>query len=327
MLSKIVNRLNGDKTAMRRINRTKPKPVKRKSRIKKLAKGNASKAQFTACGDSLGAMLTANDRQPERVRLGSEWIHVSALVNGECLRAVGIAHEEEANYVSRPRAADRLLWAIGKAVEAYIRESLIKLFGRENALGRWSCTCGRHHYEGTGNDSLCSNCGQIASRYDEYHILNPETMLTGSPDIVLRRAPGAPWSVIEIKSIKVVPKGGVRNSTPEFHTIMKPVRGHSLQVLAYQKLMRMNGFDVTDEVLVIYGAKDYVMESPYKAFTLQADDEENTMAVDHLMGMAREYAAARKNKKVVARHNLCADANTPKAKGCHCKVSCFSRRS
>lgn len=321
MLNRIVKRMSGDTNALKKA------PLTTTSRIKKLHGGERSGPQFSSCGDTLGAMLTSHDRRPEKVRLGGEWIHVSALVNGECLRAVQIASKEKLDAKVRPRPSDRLLWAIGKAVEAHIRESMIDMYGRHNVLGQWECRCGGLKYTGIGNDKKCKVCSGLATKYFEYHILNEETMLSGSPDLLIRKKEKAPWTVAEIKSIKVVGKGGVRNATPEFHTIMAPVRNHSLQVLSYQRLLRMNGVDVTDDTLVCYGAKDYVMESPYKFFTLDAESPENVMAVDYLFDLAKEYRSAITKKKLLPRIGLCSSCTTTKAKGCPCVTSCFSSRS
>ena len=316
MIEKIKKRMSGDKEAI---------TPKSQSRIRKLQRGSKSGPVFSSCGDNVGAMLTAHDRRPEKVRLGSEWIHVSALVKGDCLRAVQIAAKEDLKALEKPRAADRLLWCIGKAVEAHIRESFITMYGRENVLGQWECKCGNLHYQGVGTEERCDRCEGLATKYFEYHILNEETMLSGSPDVILRSGPQAPWTVAEIKSIKVVPKGGVRTSAPEFHTLMRPSRDHSLQVLAYQRLLRMNGVDVTDEVLVCYGAKDYVMQSPYKFFTLDSEAEENVMALQHLMDLGREYKEALRTEVLLARSHLCPSCTAPKAKSCPCVGSCFSR--
>lgn len=294
-----------------------------------IRKDKAPKTNWEPCGDHLGAALSAHDRKPEKVRLGGKWIHVSALVNGECLRAIQIAHRDDLVAHVKPRPSDRLLWAIGKAVEAHIRGGMITLYGRENVMGLWKCDCGETSHEGFGDGgaSSCKTCKTPLHNYSEYNVKNEDSMLSGSPDILVRKGStkNSPLTVCEIKSIKVVGKGGVRNATPEFHTLEHPVRGHSLQALMYRALLEREGFNVTDEVIICYGAKDYVMESPYKFFTVDGTSDENVLAVESLLTLAEQYAQS--DGKLLPRLGLCPNATTPKAKSCHCTVPCFASRS
>jgi len=327
MLQRIVNRAQGFKGSYRSASSVSggapEKPKKKGQRV--IA---SALPMFSPCGEAVGALLSAHDRKQERVRLGSEWIHVSALINGECLRAVGIAHLEDVTAYEKPRPADRLLWAIGKAVEKHIRDSMIELYGAHNCMGRWQCPCEALDFEGEGDLSRkCGKCGKPASTYSEFNVKHRGTMLSGSPDLLVRREGSRKWTPLEIKSIKVVPKGGVVTGAPDFHNLEAAQRGHVLQVLMYRRLMLETGHEMTDEALVCYGAKDYVMQSPYKFFTIDGEAEENVKAVNHLMKSAKEYALALKSRKVTGRSNLCPNHETNKAKGCHCKVSCFSRKS
>lgn len=318
MLRRIIRRVEKDNGAKK-----KPKGKLKRGGVREIP-------SFTPCGSALGALLSAHDRRKEKLRVGGgDWIHVSSLVNGDCLRANALARMEGFKGEDKPRHADRLLWAIGKAVEKHIRTSMIDLFGPDNCVGLWSCACGKESHKGFGrfDPDRCANCGTLkSSHYDEFHVVDEDHLLSGSIDFVVKPEDDPRLTVVEIKSIKVVPKGGVRNSTPEFHTIESPQRGHALQALLYRKLLELNHHIVSNEVLVAYGAKDYVMESPYKIFEVDATAEENVMAVDNLMAMAKEYADKFREGKLMPRLPACSSCNTSRAKACPMAAACFSRK-
>lgn len=303
--------------------------IKRLNRGRKPeAKPTRTKTLFMPCADHVGSLLSAHARRKDNSRLGGDWLHVSALLGGDCRRAYLLASQENITAEVKPRVADRMLWAIGKTVEAHIREGLIELYGEENCLGRWKCACGQSEVIGVGGSKeRCTNCTTVHKTYDEINLRDEETRLTGSPDFIVRDVNTGLWTVVEIKSIKVVPKNGVQTSAPEFHTLSTPSRSHALQALLYRWLMQRLGYEVSDEVLVIYGAKDYVMESPYKAFSVDGEADQNVMAVENLTAVASEYADAVRAKTLTPRIPQCSSINSTRAKACPCVVSCFARRS
>jgi hypothetical protein len=302
--------------------------AKTPKKLKRLPAIAPNRPQFSPCEDHVGSLLSAHARRKDKSRLGGDWLHVSALIGGDCLRAYLIASKEQVVADIKPMVADRMLWAIGKTVEAHIREAMVELYGAENCLGRWKCSCGKTEFVGIGGDETeCGNCGSGHHRYDEINLRDEETRLTGSPDFIVRNPRTKKWTVVEIKSIKVVPKNGVRNGSPEFHTLEAPQRNHSLQALLYRWLLKRLGYDVTDEVLVIYGAKDYVQESPYKPFSVDGEAEENVIAVNNLVALASEYADAQRKGTLLPRIPHCSSCTTSRAKACPCVTSCFSRRA
>ena len=284
--------------------------------------------QFTPCADHVSSLLSAHARRKDRSRLGGDWLHVSALIGGDCLRAYLIASKEQVVADVKPMVADRMLWAIGKTVEAHLREAMIDLYGAENCLGRWKCACGQSQHIGFGtSDSSCGVCTTLHSKYDEINLRDEETRITGNPDFIIRNRSNRKLTVTEIKSIKVVPKNGVRTSAPDFHTLEAPQRGHALQALLYRWLLKRLGEPVTDEVLIAYGAKDWIQESPYKVFAVNGEAEENILAVDNIIGLAAEYAEAFRNGTLTPRIPQCSSCTTSRAKQCPCVASCFSRRA
>jgi len=306
----------------------KKKTIKRIKRGRNTPTTSPNVSQFRPCADSVAALLSAFARRKTPSRLGGDWLHVSALLAGDCQRAYLLSNQEGIRSDVRPRAADRLLWAIGKTVEAHIRESLIELHGAINVLGRWKCACGKSEYVGRGTeDEPCPHCHTRHTVYDEINLRDEETRLTGSPDCVVWDTETKQWTVIEIKSIKVVPKNGVRTAAPDFHNLNTPTRSHVLQALLYRWLLIRLGYPVSDTVNVIYGAKDYMMQSPYKVFAPSGEAEENVLAVTNLVGVASEYGEAVRTKGMLPRIPQCNKPTSNRAKQCACVVSCFNRRT
>lgn len=278
-------------------------------------------------GDHMASVVSALDRKPERVRIGGEWIHVSYLVAGDCLRAMQLARHLELSAIKKPMAADRILWAIGKAVEKHIRDTVIAATGKHNVFGRWSCVCKSLQYEGLGDDRECCRCGEQANEYSEYLVQDTSMMLSGSPDLLIKvggTKDDPVLMVVEIKSIKVVPKGGVRTSAADFHNLEAPSRTHSLQALLYHGLLRRNGFKVVDNVVVFYAAKDYVTCNPYKPFNVDATEQHNSFSVDALFGMATDYAQMDGTGELLPRLSSCSSTSCSKVKNCPVGAHCFA---
>jgi hypothetical protein len=285
---------------------------------------STNRAEPCSCADTVGALLDARARRREPSRLGGPWLHVSALVNGECLRANLLAEREDIESAEKVPSAMRIVWHIGKAVEAYIREDLIELYGKENCLGLWTCSCKKSSYTGYGTDKVCKICQTRLDTYAEYNVKDGELRLSGSPDFMVRKPDGS-LVIFELKSIKVAPKG-YNNGAPEFNTLAAPQRGHALQLLMYCELMRRQGYEVDPEGLVGYCAKDFVARSPYKLYQVDSSLRENRQVVEALMDVSFEYATARKKGTLPPRIPLCPNCTSSRAKACPVSASCFSYR-
>lgn len=290
----------------------------------------AVKTKMLPDGNHLAAVVSAFDRKPEKVRIGGKWIHVSYLVGGNCLRALQIGSHLNVSALKKPAPADRLLWAIGKAVEKHIRDTVIAAVGKDKVFGRWSCDCKSLQFDGLGNSSVCDECRCPADNYSEYLVQDPSMLLSGSPDLLIM-VDGTPEDpvlmVVEIKSIKVVPKGGARTSAPDFHNISAPSRTHSLQALLYHGLLSRVGIRTVPNVVVYYAAKDYVVCNPYKPFNVDASEQHNSFSVDALFGMATDYAEMEGTGKLLPRLTQCASPDSACVKSCPVGAHCFSIRN
>ena len=296
----------------------------------KVAHVLGSKIKPLACGDHLASIVTAYDRKPEKVRIGGKWIHVSYLVGGDCLRALQLGYRLNVSAQKKPSAADRLVWAIGKAVEKHIRDTVIEAVGHDKVFGIWECGCKGLQIRGLGSTKTCKKCGNQAIHYSEYHITDESLLLSGSPDLLVMVGGTKDDPIlmaVEIKTIKVVPKGGVKTQAADFHSLEAPSRTHALQVLCYHGLMTRNGFRMSDECVVLYAAKDYVTCNPYKPFTVDANAPHNSFAVDALFNLAQRYAELDDTADLLPRCSACVDSNCSKAKSCPVGAHCFAARN
>lgn len=324
-IKKLIKRKAAPANKKVRVIARKPKAVDEPKRVEALPN-----VKMLPDGDHLASVLVAFDRKAEPVRIGGRWIHVSYLVNGDCLRAMQIGHRLDVKALSKPTSADRLVWTIGKAVEKHIRDTAIRAVGRHRAFGAWSCRCKSLQYNGLGTEQKCRQCGEIASEYGEYNTRDESLLLSGSVDLILMvgGTPDDPiLMVVEIKSIKVVPKNGVRTSAPDFHNLEAPSRTHALQALCYHALLTREGYRVSDEVVVMYAAKDYVTVTPYKPFTLNATDPANAYAVEALFNIAHEYSEFDDTRDLLPRLTACSDSTCSKVKGCPVGAQCFAVRN
>lgn len=314
---------------LRRRPASKKKPKKAGVKAKKSAKPKqpASLKQLLPDGNFVASVLTASDREAEPHRIGSKWIHVSSLVNSECLRLLQLAAQNQIVGQTKPRSSDRLLWAIGKAVEKHIRDSLIRKVGRARAYGRWSCRCKNLQYEGFGTDEVCESCGELATEYDEALLQDAASSISGSPDLLLNvgTAESPVLFVIEIKSIKVVPKGGVRTAAPDFHNLESPSRSHALQALSYRELLVRLGFEVSDDVCVFYAAKDYVTGCAYKPFNVDGREDHNAFTIDSLFELGEQYTNKLGSSELMPRCTECVSPTSPRARSCPACAHCFAR--
>jgi hypothetical protein len=286
---------------------------------KLVRKAVSEKHHFIPNGAHIASRLSTYDKRPEASRLYNDWFNVSSLVYGDCVRAKLLASNSSSKGVNFVKPADRLLWAIGKAVEAHIRQNLLDLHGLSAFYGEWHCACGAIHYDGYGDKGRqCPSCLTKPHRYSEHLILNHDYMLTGSPDMLVDHC--GKLTVLEIKSIKV----GGSSGAPEFNSLEAPIRQHSLQALVYRKLLELAGIPVTDEVVIIYGAKDYVMKNPYKPFDIDATDRFNVRAVDQLLEVAKYYADSKREGSLVDRLPVCSSSGSTRAKNCPMCQQCFA---
>lgn len=261
------------------------------------------------------------DAKPETIRGGAGYIHGSSLI-GLCPRRQCLTTLAGAAGVKVPRSADRLVWAIGRAVEAHIRTQFITAMDRVGVVGVWSCKCGKTKTEGIFvRRSKCEVCRGSLLKYGELSLLDHDARIAGNPDLMYLRPDTLKLRTVEIKSI----------NKKEFDALTAPKADHVTQSMIYRRLAARNEMDVDNSTTIIYGCKDYSFRgSPYREFYVpvlpQHEAQLDRMWADagavkaFLKGMEEEGTAT-----LPPRLALCTSALTTTAKGCDQCGACFAR--
>ena len=262
------------------------------------------------------------DSKPEAVRGGAGYIHGSSLI-GMCPRRHCLSILSGAGS-KVPRACDRLLWAIGRAVEAHIRGQFIEAVQRAGVIGEWRCKCGGLSSEGLFvRRTKCKTCQGTAQRYGELTLLDHDARIAGNPDLMYLRPDNHKVRTAEIKSI----------NKKEFDALTAPKVDHVFQALIYRRLAILNLMDVDDTISIIYGCKDYAFRGiPYHEFYVTSTPEHDA-ALDRMWANARlvrDFVNARKanpesSPPLPARLALCPHPNTVTAKDCDQCHACHAR--
>jgi len=268
------------------------------------------------------------DCKAEKSRGGTGYTHGSSLIN-MCARKHALMALLGSGY--KPvRSADRLLWAIGRAVEKHIRTAFIGQVKGAGVIGVWSCRCGKTTDTGfcPSVKIKCSCCGLKLSSYGELTVFDHENRIVGNPDLLYARPDTNKVRVNEIKSM----------NKKDFDSLTTPKGDHVWQGLIYRRLLEINDVDVDDSVAIIYGCKDYSFKgSPYKEYTVKVtkQHEENLDRMWEKAGVVAEFVAALKlgeetkemskhQKPLPSRIPQCSAATTTTAKGCDQCSACFS---
>lgn len=264
----------------------------------------------------LGALVTGQDRLLEESRLVSDVIHVSSLIHF-CPRKSILAKKDAPNLGKAPSSMERVMWAIGRAVEFHVRTQFIAAVGMPQVLGRWSCFCQGSKVEGLGvSHRVCNQCRNPVSLYGEWLLEDRELRLVGNPDLLFLR-PDGQLQVIEIKS----------KNKKAFDALHEPEANHLFQSTAYHMLLSRAGlsYPVHPEVVVFYVCKDFAFAgSPYREFHVPASNMANI--VEGKFAQVREMRRMEHRSVLPPRLSACATHMSVTAKNCELCVSCFSRK-
>lgn len=263
------------------------------------------------------------DAKPETVRGGAGYIHGSSLI-GMCPRRQCLTILSGGGGSKVPRACDRLLWAIGRAVEAHIRGQFIEAVQRVGVIGEWRCKCGGLSSEGLFvRRTKCKTCQGALQKYGELTLLDHDARIAGNPDLMYLRPDNHKVRVVEIKSI----------NKKEFDALTEPKINHVQQAMIYRRLAILNQMEVDDSISIIYGCKDYAFRGiPYHEFHV-ANKPEHDGALDRMWTSARlvrDFVLALKanpesSPPLPARLTLCPHPNTITAKDCDQCHACHAR--
>jgi hypothetical protein len=269
----------------------------------------------------LTSLIEAQDKIPEGKRGDGlhGYIHVSGLLSF-CPRRHVLMTMDEVQAHQTPSSFDRLLWAIGRAVERHVRTQTIAALNFAGVYGAWACVCGRHGYAGFHDpESRCGVCGGLATEYREMSLVDDQAKVMGHPDCVILI--GDKFHVVEIKSM----------NKEQFAELDNPIPAHVFQARSYQKILKQDfkkgllPYDVEDEVIIIYASKAYNFRGkPYKEFHVKPQTAFTT-SIMLAWKLAKTAADALKAKKLPPRWSACASMDTLTARNCVACTNCFSR--
>ena len=262
-------------------------------------------------GDYLSRMIVAEDTKPEPVPAIRGYTHVSQLI-GFCGRRQAL--QQETGGTQYPRSGDRIVWAIGKAVEKHVRDSIINARKFHDLLGDWECLCGDSRYSGLYDREypVCRKCGTPVNRYAELQLMDHEYKVKGSPDLVLVESLGL--LPVEIKSM----------AGNHFKELEAPKPDHVIQAAAYRQILSNQGYAVHPKVILFYTNKQYqyMPNRVYKEFHVQVDGSRWESQVQEA------FATNLENRERILRGELpervCENERSILAKDCPVWAACFS---
>jgi hypothetical protein len=251
------------------------------------------------------------DATPEPSRISEGYLHVSSLLNF-CPRKWRLVTLDKVNLTNSPSSADRLVWAIGRAVEAHIRGAFIRAVEHHGVIGHWRCPCGETVHEGKHPQKLCNCCKHPTNIYGEATVFDHDLRISGNPDLLWETENGL--LVVEIKSM----------NKRQFDELDRPVENHVFQAACYHYLLKKNGKQMHDSVAVVYGCKDYSFSgSPYKEFHVLA--ESRYPIIEGVLDQVRLLRKAEMDGELPDRLAACPNCHSPIAKKCELVYNCFSR--
>lgn len=259
-------------------------------------------------------ILDAQDKIPQTARVsGSEFTHLTSLLN-VCARAQVILRASGTPVSRSPTGGHRVMWGIGRFIEAHIRDTFIKADGEHRVYGTWSCLCGLSNYSGFLNprEPRCTSCGQQPTNYHELTLYDAAYGVSGNPDMgVLINGLMYP---IEIKSM----------NSARWTDLERPLPDHVLQAGGYHRLYQSNGFDMGDRAIIIYCVKEFKYGSPYKEFHVpmgSSADAHVTTSLDIMWRTARDIKNG-SMKSLPPR--VCHDMECTRSKDCPAMATCWS---
>jgi hypothetical protein len=261
------------------------------------------------------------DTTPEKRRIGKQYIHVSSLL-GSCPRFHLLAFLSQREIVKKVQPSMRLVWKIGRACEAHVREQFIEAVDKKGVIGSWRCKCGHTKTEGLFSRVVCSKCESVADDYHEAALMDHKYRIVGSPDLLYLRPDNDKVRVVEFKSM----------NKKDFELLEAPLADHVHQAMSYARLLRDSGVDTDDEVSIIYICKDFQFSTPYREFHVPSS-EENRIAIGSMWRKATEIAKGITKSATMpltevplpARLSSCKTLESKTAKSCELCTLCFSR--
>jgi hypothetical protein len=267
-------------------------------------------------------MVMAADMTPEKLRLGdSQHLHVSSLI-GICERLHVLSRRGAGELLRPVTGSDRLVWRLGRAVEAHVRTQFIQARQFAAIYGRWKCdnaACGSQGYVGTHDRTNVCICGRPRNVYHEPTLWDDENGIVGNPDLTFLHA--GQFVVTEIKSME----------KERFNELSEPLGDHVHQAILYRDLYQRLGFPVHDNVVVFYASKGYSFRRTdrqgrnpiYREFHVDATAPSLARLVSDSLASARRVKDHVAEGRIPPR--VCTSSTCTRAKDCPLTSRCFSR--
>ena len=260
-------------------------------------------------------VVNAQDSAPEAKRHNDGYLHMSQLLRGLCPRQVRFTDmNPEKRVYEDVTGGHRVMWKLGRAAEAHIRDSYIKGVKGEGVYGQWRCKCGAHSKTGFFDETwtACGRCRTLPDNYGELAVFDHENGVVGNPDFLVRI--GNLLYVVEIKSM----------NGEDFDVLERPMPDHIIQGAGYRRLMLANGFEVAPVVIILYVTKKFKYGSPYKEFHVNVESQNYEAVLDGAWQRGKLIRTARQ-KDLLPRDRVCSSMDSPQAKKCPHVTDCFMR--
>lgn len=272
------------------------------------------------------------DSAPERMRLGGEGhLHASSLIN-ICERQHVLAAMTDTEMMRGVTGSDRLVWAIGRAVERHVRTQFIKARQFGGIYGRWTCdnpksaadpTCRATGFigkVGIHDAAARCTCGGRLDTYNEPSLWDDDNGFVGNPDLTF--ALDGLFVVTEIKSME----------KERFQDLAAPLADHVHQAILYRDLYRRLGFPVADFVIILYVSKGYSFKRKdrqgrstiYREFRVDATQPHLQRLVETSLASARLVKDAKAGGPLPPRHPQCHSVDCARAKECPLVTRCLN---
>lgn len=237
--------------------------------------------------------------------------HVSSLI-GVCARQAVLMQREDRGFTQKVTGGHRVMWRIGRAVEAHIRDQFIQANRFANVFGIWKCVCAHTSHRGFHPaDTTCQRCNGRLDHYHELTLVDPDTETAGNPDLLVFARNR--YAIVEIKSM----------NHDQFSGIEAPLGDHVFQAGMYRKLMNGLGYPVHEQVSIVYCTKQFKYGSPYKEYIVDVTTPELDAVLTDALASAKTIKGA-KSMGTLPDRVVCPNPTCTRAKNCPVKESCWS---
>lgn len=259
-------------------------------------------------------LVGSGDANPRITRSGGNedgYTHLSSLI-GVCEREQTISRQHGIPIHETVSGGMKIIWAIGRAVEKHIRESVIKARDYRDVHGKWVCRCGHSEHVGLyPTERTCGTCWGHLKYYREPLLIDHDAAVVGSPDLTLIEM--GFYLPVEVKSM----------AKDQFDELKNPLADHVLQVLGYRHLYKLMGYPVMDIASIVYGRKDFKFggtRAVYKEYHVHW--EQWQPQIDAMFEAGRRIKEANLDHRLLPRP--CASPTCTRAKGCKRANMCFT---